>query len=59
MKKNHIFSHLLKLKDIDQMFDMIIAGVYFAGSLQRPIPVDEAREVFQAIKRLSGISKGD
>lgn len=52
MNKDHPFTEIIKLSDLDQMFDMLIYAIYSYGSLGRSIPVDEAREVFERIKEL-------
>ena len=43
---------IMKLKDPDQIFDLICAANYFCGNFNNPIPVDESRKAFKRIKQL-------
>jgi hypothetical protein len=45
-----VYDEIKKLKNPLAMFDMVIASAYFAGVFDKPIPVDESREVFEVIK---------
>lgn len=40
------------LKDVNQMFDLVVWGAYCAGSFKGKIPVEESREIFRRIKKL-------
>jgi len=43
---------ILDLKDPDNMFDLTCAGIYVAGYIGDPMPVDESRKVFAKIKAI-------
>lgn len=43
---------IMKLKDVDQIFDLVCSANYFRGSLDGDIPVEESREAFRRIKTL-------
>jgi len=46
------FESIKRLKDPDQIFDMVCAYNYFAGTFKNLIPVDDSREAFERIKML-------
>ena len=46
------FELILKLKDPDEIFDLVCAGNYFAGNFNSRMPVDESRKAFKRIKKL-------
>lgn len=52
MKKKSSWDAILRLENPDQMFDLVIASVYICAQFGRPMPVDEAREVFIKIKKI-------
>lgn len=51
MKKTG-FEMIMKLKDVDQIFDLVCSANWFRGSLDGDIPVEESREAFRRIKTL-------
>jgi len=44
------FDMILKLKDVDEMFDLVCVGNYMRGRLDGMSPVEESRAVFKRIK---------
>ena len=46
------FDMIKRLKDPDQIFDLVCAANYFAGNFNANIPVDESRKAFKRIKQL-------
>ena len=46
------FDDLKKLKDIREIFDLIIFGTYNCGYFKQNIPVDETRELLDYILKL-------
>ena len=51
------FDLLKKLKDPDEIFDMVCTYCYFAGNFNNKMPVDESRKAFELIKKLLKDSK--
>ena len=43
---------IMKLKDPDEIFDLVCAANYFAGNFNQNMPVDESRKAFKRIKKL-------
>jgi len=52
MDKKLPLYQILKLKNPDLMFDMVITNAYFCGQFDKNMPVDESREVFEKMKKL-------
>lgn len=50
--KEYPLKYVAKLKNPLTMFDLCISTAYFAGKFDLPAPIDETREVFEAIKKL-------
>ena len=46
------YDMICKMKDPDQIFDLICSANYFAGNYNQNIPVDESRRAFERIKKL-------
>ena len=46
------FDMILRLKDVDEMFDLVCAGNFIIGRLNGMSPVDESRIVFEKIKKI-------
>ena len=42
----------MKLKDPDEIFDLVCVSNYFCGNFNQSIPVDESRKAFKRIKKL-------
>ena len=51
------YKDILKMKNPDEMFNLLIAFIYFAGKFDMNIPVDESREIFEAIKKRLRVDK--
>lgn len=51
MKKSWV-DDILKLKDPDQLFDLVCFRNYVCGDMDLNIPVSESRKVFERIKKL-------
>ena len=45
------YKSIAKLKDVDEMFDLLIYSAYVCGNLKGMVLVDESREVFKVIKK--------
>lgn len=43
---------IMKLKDPEEIFDLICVANYFCGNFNQPIPVENSREAFKRIKIL-------
>ncbi len=43
---------ILRLKDPDRIFDLICFHNYIEGKLNRDIPVEDSRKMFERIKKL-------
>lgn len=53
MKKNKTpYEMIVKMKDPDQIFDLICSANYFAWNFNQNMPVDESRKAFGRIKEL-------
>ena len=52
MKKCDPWKAMLRRKDPDRLFDMIVAGNYFAGQFDGDMPVEQSRKAFARIKKL-------
>ena len=52
MKNKTPFEMIRKLKDPLEIFDLVCAANYFAGSYDSSMPVEESREAFNVIKKL-------
>ena len=53
--KQTAWDSLLRIRNpkrVDEMFDLVCAGNYFAGQFNGQIPVEESRKVFEHIKKL-------
>jgi allantoicase len=51
-KRQTGFEMIMKLKDPDQIFDLVCSANYFAGQFNNNIPVDDSRKAFERIKEL-------
>lgn len=54
MKENKLIKTMLRMKDPDSIFDLILVVNYMAGRFDEPHPIDESRKVFEHIKKLLG-----
>ena len=53
LKKNKTpYDMIKRLKDPDEIFDLICVANYFAGNFNQNIPIDESRKSFKRIKKL-------
>lgn len=58
MNKNHTpYDMIMKLKNPDEIFDLVCAANYFAGNFNQNIPVDNSRKAFKRIKELLTTTK--
>ena len=53
------YQMIKKLKNVDEMFDLLIFNSFIRGQFNQMIPVDESREIFEVIKtKLLSSKKG-
>lgn len=58
MNKNQTpYDMIMKLKNPDEIFDLVCAANYFAGNFNQNIPVDNSRKAFKRIKELLTTTK--
>lgn len=43
---------LMRMRDPDHIFDLVVWGAYMAGTCKAEMPFEEARKVFIHIKKL-------
>ncbi len=51
-KKPTIWQSLARMKNVDNIFDLVITTAYFDGKFGNNIQVDESRKIFERIKKL-------
>lgn len=51
-KKVTAWMMLMKMKNPEEIFDLVIWGAYNCGSFGANVPVEETRKVFEHIKKL-------
>jgi hypothetical protein len=52
MRNKTPFEMIRRLKNPDEIFDLICSANYFAGNFNANIPVEESRKAFERIKIL-------
>lgn len=52
MKNIDPIKMLMRMKNVDQIFDFICFHNYMKGQFDQKIPTDESRKVFERIKKL-------
>lgn len=45
------YKEIKGLKNIDEMFDLLIFSAFVRGQFNGMVPVDESREIFEEIKK--------
>ena len=52
MKNKTPYELINRLKDPDEIFDLICSANYFCGNFNSPMPVEDSRKAFERIKKL-------